>query len=56
MITAYFLIAAFVMGGYVGGVIAMQEKLCVSDWILLAFMSAVWPLMIPLWIYERTKS
>lgn len=56
MITAYFLIAAFVMGGYVGGVIAMQEKLSLHDWGLLAFMSAVWPLLIPLWIYERAKS
>lgn len=55
MIIAYFLIAAFVLGGYVGAIVQSGERLPRQDWALIPILSALWPLLIPLYLYEKAK-
>lgn len=60
MITAYLMICSFVLGGYVCAALEREERLPIADWVLIAFLSAAWPVLVPIlaihvWSSHRTK-
>lgn len=55
MIYPYFLIAAFVLGGYVSAIVQGWERLTLREWSLILILSGLWPLLIPLYLYEKAK-
>lgn len=60
MITAYLMICSFVLGGYVCAALERDERLPISDWVLIVLLSAAWPVLIPIlamyfWSSRHTK-
>jgi hypothetical protein len=57
MITFYFLIAAFVMGAFVGSAIESKEKPDAAQWFALTLLAVCWPFLgYVYWCDWRKKS
>lgn len=55
MITAYLMISSFVFGVYCTAAYEREEKLPAADWVLIAFLSIAWPILIPMLVIYLSR-